>query len=74
MLQSKTYKIKSCDDEELGIKRDSLLEFKLDYDDEKEMKALFFFINGIRATDYASYEAHLAEFIVKTNENSVNVR
>lgn len=37
MLQSKTYKIKSCDDEELGIKRDSLL----DYDDEKEMKALF---------------------------------
>lgn len=44
MLQSKTYKIKSCDDEELGIKRDSLLEFKLDYDDEKEMKALFFFI------------------------------
>lgn len=65
MYQRKTYEIKSCDDEELGIKRDSLLEFKVSFDDEKEMKALFFFINGIRDSEYASYEEHLAEFVVK---------
>ena len=65
MYQVKNYTIKSCDDEELGIKRDSLLEFKVSFDDEKEMKALFFFINGIRDSEYASYEEHLAEFVVK---------
>ncbi|EAI3918026.1 DUF2920 family protein, partial [Campylobacter upsaliensis] len=29
MLVDKSYHIKSCDDEELGIKRESKLEFRL---------------------------------------------
>ncbi|RTJ97323.1 DUF2920 family protein, partial [Campylobacter jejuni] len=29
MIMSKTYEIDSCDDVELGIKRESKLEFKL---------------------------------------------
>lgn len=71
MYQTKSYEIKSCDDIELNIKRDSLLEFKVSFDDEKEMKALFFFINGVRDKDYESYEEHLAEFVVKTYEVAV---
>ncbi len=35
MIVSKTYEIDSCDDVELDIKRESKLEFKLWYDDEK---------------------------------------
>lgn len=71
MYHTKNYEIKSTDDVELGIKRDSLLEFKVSYDDEKPMKALLFFISGIRGADYASYEEHLAEFAVKEFEVAV---
>ena len=71
MFHTKTYEIKSTDDIELNIKRDSLLEFKVSFDDEKPMKALFFFIAGIRSADYAGYEEHLAEFVVKEFEVAV---
>ena len=69
MIKHKTYEIKSCDDIELNIKRNSLLEFKLSYDDEKEMKALFVFIPGCgmdACND--SYADHIAEFVVKEFE------
>ena len=46
MLINKTYKIKSCDDIELNIKRESLLEFKLSYDDSKIIKAIICIIPG----------------------------
>lgn len=40
MIVNQTYDIPSCDDVELGIKRESLLEFKLCYDDKKPVAAL----------------------------------
>ena len=71
MYQNKIYEIKSTDDIELNIKRESKLEFKVSFDDEKEMKALLVFISGIRDIDYAGYEEHLAEFVVKEFEVAV---
>lgn len=47
MIVSKTYEIDSCDDVELGIKRESKLEFKLWYDDEKTPEALVFVVQGV---------------------------
>ncbi len=47
MLIDKTYFIDSCDDVELGIKRESKLEFRLSYDDSKEIKAIVCIIPGL---------------------------
>lgn len=47
MLKNETYFIDSCDDVELGIKRESKLEYRITYDDSKEMKAIVCVINGI---------------------------
>ncbi|MCV3545467.1 DUF2920 family protein [Campylobacter lari] len=49
MLKNETYFIDSCDDEELGIKRESKLEFKLTYDDSKDIKAIVCIIPGLGA-------------------------
>lgn len=49
MLKNETYFIDSCDDEELGIKRESKLEYRISYDDEKTMKAIVFIIGGYGA-------------------------
>ncbi|MBF7048034.1 DUF2920 family protein, partial [Campylobacter volucris] len=46
MLINKTYFIDSCDDVELNIKRESKLEYRITYDDSKEMKAIVFIIGG----------------------------
>ncbi|TXE82851.1 DUF2920 family protein [Campylobacter peloridis] len=46
MLINKTYFINSCDDVELNIKRQSKLEYRITYDDEKPMKAIVFSIGG----------------------------
>ena len=71
MIQHKSYEITSTDDIELNIKRESKLEFKVSFDEAKEMKALFVYITGIRGADYAGYEEHLAEFVVKEFEVAV---
>ena len=71
MIQHKSYEITSTDDIELNIKRESKLEFKVSFDETKEMKALFVYITGIRGADYAGYEEHLAEFVVKEFEVAV---
>ncbi|EPM8997275.1 DUF2920 family protein [Campylobacter jejuni] len=63
MIVSKAYEIDSCDDVELGIKRESKLEFKLWYDDEKEIKALVFIIPGLGGDVDENYREHLAEFV-----------
>ncbi|EOI8763690.1 DUF2920 family protein [Campylobacter jejuni] len=63
MLVSKTYEIDSCDDVELDIKRESKLEFKLCFDDEKEVKALVFIIPGLGGDADENYREHLAEFV-----------
>ncbi|MBK1972288.1 DUF2920 family protein, partial [Campylobacter sp. 2018MI35] len=38
MLINKSYKINSCDDVELNIKRESKLEYRLTFDDSKDIK------------------------------------
>lgn len=49
MLINQTFEIDSCDDAELDIKRTSKLEYRISYDDEKEMKAIVFIIGGYGA-------------------------
>ncbi len=71
MIVNKTYEIDSCDDVELGIKRESKLEFKLCFDDEKEMKALVFIVPGLGGDANENYREHLAEFVA--NEFNVAV-
>ncbi|HEB9273082.1 carbonic anhydrase [Campylobacter sp. BCW_6875] len=46
MLINQTFEIDSCDDVELGIKRTSKLEYRISYDDEKDLKAIVFVIGG----------------------------
>ncbi|EFU2363709.1 DUF2920 family protein [Campylobacter coli] len=49
MLINQTFEIDSCDDVELNIKRTSKLEYRLSYDDEKDLKAIVFIIGGYGA-------------------------
>ncbi|WP_412175428.1 DUF2920 family protein [Campylobacter sp. IFREMER_LSEM_CL2256] len=49
MLKNETYFIDSCDDVELNIKRESKLEYRITYDDEKAMKAIVFIIGAYGA-------------------------
>ncbi|EOF7424291.1 DUF2920 family protein, partial [Campylobacter jejuni] len=46
---NQTFEIDSCDDVELNIKRTSKLEYRISYDDEKEIKAIVFIIGGYGA-------------------------
>ena len=62
MIINKTYEIRSCDDVELGIRRDSLLEFKLCYDDEKPVRALIFIVPGLGGDANENYREHLVQF------------
>ncbi|HEG5919503.1 DUF2920 family protein [Campylobacter lari] len=55
MLKNETYFIDSCDDVELGIKRESKLEYRITYDDEKTMKAIVFVIGGFGANANISF-------------------
>ena len=59
MLVDGSYEILSCDDVELGIKRSSLLEFHLAYDDSKEAKALLVIIPGLGVDSDSGYRTHL---------------
>ncbi|ECH3696450.1 DUF2920 family protein [Campylobacter coli] len=46
MFINQIFEIDSCDDVELNIKRTSKLEYRISYNDEKEMKAIVFIIGG----------------------------
>ncbi|HEB8039577.1 TPA: DUF2920 family protein [Campylobacter coli] len=63
MIVNKTYEIDSCDDVELGIKRESKLEFKLWYDDEKSPQALVFIVQGMGA-DISSIQ-YVSDYMVR---------
>lgn len=63
MMVNKIYEIFSCDDVELGIKRESMLEFKLCYDDEKPVKAVVFIVPGLGGDANDNYREHLAQFV-----------
>ncbi|ECL6576405.1 DUF2920 family protein [Campylobacter jejuni] len=49
MLINQSFEIDSCDDVELNIKRISKLEYRISYDDEKDLKAIVFIIGGYGA-------------------------
>ncbi|MBZ7959073.1 DUF2920 family protein [Campylobacter molothri] len=65
MLINKTYEISSCDDIELNIKRTSKLEYRMTYDDEKQMKAIVFVIGGYGANANISFLDFDREYIAK---------
>ncbi|MBZ7956387.1 DUF2920 family protein [Campylobacter sp. RM10541] len=65
MLIHKTYEISSCDDVELNIKRTSKLEYRMTYDDEKEMKAIVFMLKGYGANAHISFLDFDREYIAK---------
>ncbi|RTI74238.1 carbonic anhydrase [Campylobacter jejuni] len=65
MLINQTFEIDSCDDEELGIKRTSKLEYRISYDNEKEMKAIVFIIGGYGANANISFLDFDREYIAK---------
>lgn len=63
MLVNRIYEIPSCDDVELDIKRESMLEFKLCYDDEKPVKGVVFIVPGLGGDANDIYREHLARFV-----------
>ncbi|MCR6583418.1 DUF2920 family protein [Campylobacter insulaenigrae] len=65
MLINKTYFIDSCDDVELNIKRESKLEYRITYDDEKEMKAVVFVIGGYGVNANMTFVDFNRQFVAK---------
>lgn len=65
MINKKTYEITSCDDVELNIKRESKLEFKLWFDDTKEVKALVFINQGLGTDCNDPYLDFVARDLIK---------
>ncbi|MFG5096664.1 DUF2920 family protein [Campylobacter lari] len=71
MLKNETYFIDSCDDVELGIKRESKLEFKLTYDDSKDIKAIVCIIPGLGGDSDDNYKTNLATFVAQNYDVAV---
>ncbi|EPY7916565.1 DUF2920 family protein [Campylobacter coli] len=69
MIVSKTYEIDSCDDVELDIKRESKLEFKLCFDDEKTPEALVFVVQGM-GDDISSIQ-YVGDYMVRQFNTAV---
>ncbi|EAI7983687.1 DUF2920 family protein [Campylobacter coli] len=65
MLINQSFEIDSCDDVELNIKRTSKLEYRISYDDEKEIKAIVFIIGGFGANANISFLDFDREYIAK---------
>ena len=69
MLVNKTYEISSCDDIELGIKRESKLEFKLSYDDSKQIRAIVCIIPGFGAD--INDDLYISDYVARNYEVAV---
>ncbi|EOI5425330.1 DUF2920 family protein, partial [Campylobacter jejuni] len=54
-----------CDDVELNIKRTSKLEYRISYDDEKDIKAIVFIVGGFGANANISFLDFDREYIAK---------
>ncbi len=65
MLINQIFEIDSCDDVELNIKRTSKLEYRISYDDEKEMKAIVFIIGGYGANTNIHFLDSYRNYIAK---------
>ncbi|EGK8036799.1 DUF2920 family protein [Campylobacter lari] len=74
MLINQTYFIDSCDDVELNIKRESKLEYRITYDDSKQMKAIVFIIGGYGANAHMTFVDFNRKFLAqKYNVVAVSV-
>ncbi|BEJ56018.1 DUF2920 family protein [Campylobacter jejuni] len=71
MLINQTFEIDSCDDVELNIKRTSKLEYRISYDDEKEIKAIVFIVGGFGANANISFLDFDREYIAKNFDVAV---
>ena len=65
MLINQSFEIDSCDDVELNIKRTSKLEYRISYDDEKEIKAIVFIIGGYGANANIHFLDSYRNYIAK---------
>ncbi|HEB9332597.1 TPA: DUF2920 family protein [Campylobacter coli] len=65
MLINQIFEIDSCDDAELNIKRTSKLEYRISYDDEKEMKVIVFIIGGYGANANIHFLDSYRNYIAK---------
>ncbi|HEH4418591.1 TPA: DUF2920 family protein [Campylobacter coli] len=65
MFINQIFEIDSCDDVELNIKRTSKLEYRISYDDEKEMKAIVFIIGGYGANSNIYFLDSYRNYIAK---------
>lgn len=70
-MKIKTYKIKSCDDVELGIKRESELEFRVYFQKDKNPKALIFIIPGCGGDRDKVYRDKINTFVAQNYEVAV---
>lgn len=68
MIQNKFLSIPSFDDIELKIKRESLLNFRIDWDDEKEIKALVFLLPGLGGAYNDSYQEKLIQRVLQNHD------
>ncbi|MCV3442402.1 DUF2920 family protein [Campylobacter sp. IFREMER_LSEM_CL1097] len=74
MLINQTYFIDSCDDVELNIKRESKLEYRITYDDSKQMEAIVFIIGGYGANAHMTFVDFNRKFLAqKYNVVAVSV-
>ncbi|MCW1370840.1 DUF2920 family protein, partial [Campylobacter jejuni] len=58
---------------ELGIKRTSKLEYRISYDDEKDIKAIVFIVGGFGANANISFLDFDREYIAKFDVVAVHV-
>ncbi|EAK2954827.1 DUF2920 family protein [Campylobacter coli] len=65
MLINQSFEIDSCDDVELNIKRTSKLEYRISYDDEKDVKAIVFIIGGYGANANIHFLDSYRNYIAK---------
>ncbi|WP_052245012.1 DUF2920 family protein [Campylobacter sp. RM16704] len=72
MLRTNFFQIPSFDDIELNIQRQSLLNFRIDYDDEKEVKAIVFLLPGLGSDINDTYQNKLI-YRVLENHNVICV-
>ncbi|WP_072231306.1 DUF2920 family protein [Campylobacter coli] len=73
MLINQSFEIDSCDDVELNIKRTSKLEYRISYDDEKEIKAIVFIIGGYGANANIYFLDSYRNYIAKNFDVAVHV-
>ena len=63
LIINKTYNTISCNDVELGVARNSSLEFYLYYNKEKPITSIVCIISGLGGDMNSGYKEHLAQFV-----------